>query len=135
MQSASTNMACVVPSQAFGGLSTLERRTLLGWIVAAQAGGIETAEDLGTRLWPDYGAENVIGVFKSGHMLASWLVVGHDGSWAVASCGDGAVSPRLPSLADALKLVYPQRSMGAATPLTRQPRQDDTPARRQHCSA
>jgi hypothetical protein len=94
--------------RAFGGLSFAERRTLVGWIAAAREGGIETAEDLGLRRWPGIGSETVIGVFKSGHLLASWLIVGNGDRWAVASCGDNAVSSRVSSLADALALVYPR---------------------------
>lgn len=97
-------------SRALSGLTPLERRVLDGWIAAAREGGIEAAEDLGFRQWPGHGTETIIGVFKSGHLLASWLVVGQAGAWAVASCGDGAVSPRLASLADALELVYPHVS-------------------------
>ncbi len=96
-------------TSSFGGLSTSERRVLAGWIAAARRGGIDTAEDLGVRPWPGVGTETIIGVFKPGHLLASWLIVGHRGSWAVASCGDSVVSPRVPSLADALELVYPRR--------------------------
>lgn len=92
------------------GLSPGDRRVLVGWIAAARESGIETAEDLGFRPWPGRGTETIIGVFKSGHLLASWLVVGRAGSWAVASCGDGVVSPRLDSLADALELVYPRHA-------------------------
>jgi len=99
-----------VTANAFGGLSTLERRTLADWIAAARKGGIDTAEDLGVRSWPGVGSENIIGVFKSGHLLASWLIVGHSGSWAVASCGDNAVSRRVAGLADALALVYPREA-------------------------
>jgi hypothetical protein len=95
-----------VTASAFGGLSPIERRTLAGWVEAARKGGIDTAEDLGVRPWPGLGAETVIGVFRSGHLLASWLIVGHAGSWAVASCGDSAVSGRVASLAAALDLVY-----------------------------
>jgi hypothetical protein len=100
----------IAPStaSAFAGLSSVERRTLDGWIAAARRGGIDTAEDLGVRPWPGLATETVIGVFKSGHLLASWLVVGRAGSWAVASCGDSVVSARVPSLADALDLVYPR---------------------------
>jgi hypothetical protein len=94
--------------RAFGGLSSVERRILAGWIAAAREGGIETAEDLGLRSWPGIGSETVIGVFKSGHLLASWLIVGHGDCWAVASCRDNAVSSRVSSLADALALVYPR---------------------------
>lgn len=120
---------------AFGGLSSIERRTLFGWIDAAQKGGIDTAEDLGARLWPCDCGETVIGVFKSGHMLASWLIVGHQGSWAVASCGDGAVSARMSSLAEALHFVYPQRGTSGGRPANRPPRREDTEGERRRCSA
>jgi len=109
MQFAQAQAALTGSGGTLSGLSPTERRVLEGWIVLARAGGIETAEDLGLRPWPGHSSETIIGVFKSGHLLASWLVVGRAGSWAVASCGDGAVSPRLNSLADALDLVYPQR--------------------------
>jgi len=101
----------VVPAAntAFGGLSPIERRTLAGWIAAAREGGIDTAEDLALRSWPGLGTDNIIGVFKSGHLLASWLIVGRADSWAVASCGDSAVSSRVASLAEALALVYPRK--------------------------
>lgn len=94
------------PVGTFSRLSPGERRVLAGWIEAARSGGIDTAEDIGFRSWPGHGTETIIGIFKPGHMLASWLVVGHGGCWAVASCGDSAVSPRVRSLADALDLVY-----------------------------
>jgi hypothetical protein len=107
MEFAQAQASLARSGRALGGLTPLERRVLDGWVAAAREGGIETAEDLGFRAWPGQGTETIIGVFKSGHLLASWLVVGQAGAWAVASCGDGAVSPRLASLADALELVYP----------------------------
>lgn len=109
MEFGQAQAALARPASVFGALSPLEQRTLAGWISAAREGGIEAAEDLGVRPWPEPGAETIIGVFKSGHLLASWLIVGQAGSWAVASCGNGAVSPRVPSLADALELVYPRQ--------------------------
>ncbi|HUN40894.1 MAG TPA: hypothetical protein VMU81_11425 [Acetobacteraceae bacterium] len=110
MEFAQAQVAQANPGGAPRGLTQTERRVLDGWIAAAKQGGIETAEDLGFRPWPGHGTETIIGVFKSGHLLASWLVVGQAGAWAVASCSDGAVSPRLRSLADALELVCPQKS-------------------------
>lgn len=107
MESAQAQHVVPAANTAFGGLSPVERRTLASWIAAAREGGIDTAEDLGFRPWPGVGTATVIGVFKSGHLLASWLIVGRAGSWAVASCGDSAVSSRVSSLADALALVYP----------------------------
>jgi hypothetical protein len=95
------------PAHAFGALTVSQRRYLLGWSDAARASGIDAVEDLAMRPWPDSDAETIIGVFQSGHLLASWLVVGHGGTWAVASCSDGSVSSPVPTLADALNIVCP----------------------------
>lgn len=91
----------------FRGLSPVERRTLSRWLAAARRAGIDAAEDLGVRPWPAPSADSIIGVFKAGHLLASWLIVGQSGSWAVACCADGNVSSPLDTLADALALVCP----------------------------
>jgi len=110
MEFAQAQAALSGSARSVGGLSPGEQRVLTTWIAAARKAGIETAEDLGFRQWPGNGGETIIGVFKSGHLLASWLVVGHAGEWAVASCGDGVVSQRVDSLAAALELVYPRRA-------------------------
>lgn len=91
----------------FRGLSPEEQSVLSRWLTAARAAGIDAAEDLGVRPWPAPAAEVIIGIFKAGHLLASWLVVGQSGSWAVACCADGGVSPSLGTLTDALSLVCP----------------------------
>jgi hypothetical protein len=108
MQLAHARAAAAPTDTAFRRLSPVERRMLAEWIAAARKGGIDTVEDLGLRPWPGLETETVIGVFKSGHLLASWLIVGRDGVWAVASCGDSAVSSRVSSLAHALALIYPR---------------------------
>jgi hypothetical protein len=95
------------PGGAFSALTISQRRYLLGWSEAARTTGIDAVEDLAQRPWPDSEAETIIGVFRSGHLLASWLIVGHGGTWAVACCGDGSVSESVPTLADALHLVCP----------------------------
>lgn len=83
----------------------MERQGLSRWLAAARRAGIDAAEDLGARNWPGVTADCVIGIFESGHLLASWLVVGQGGRWAVARCADGAVSPSFGSLSEALALV------------------------------
>ena len=93
--------------QPFATLSDVERRYLEGWSVAARASGIDAVEDLRGRAWPGPVAECIIGVFQSGHLLATWLIVGEAGSWAVACCADGRVSDTLPSLVEALEFVCP----------------------------
>jgi hypothetical protein len=94
-------------AQSFGGLTVPQRRYLFGWREAASATGIDSVEDLSRRPWPECDADTIIGVFRSGHLLASWLIVGHAGTWAVAFCGDGTVSHSVDTLADALHLVCP----------------------------
>lgn len=93
--------------QAFATLTPAQRRCLMGWRDAVQSAGIDAVEDLGTRPWPQPGADTIIGVFRSGHRLATWLIVGRGGTWAVACCTEGAVSGSLPSLADALAIICP----------------------------
>lgn len=93
--------------QPFATLTEVERRYLQGWSVAARASGIDAVEDLRGRAWPGPVAETIIGVFQSGHLLATWLIVGERGSWAVACCADGSTSGSLPSLVDALEFVCP----------------------------
>jgi len=106
------NLALIHPprpttAQAFGALMVPQRRYLFGWSEAARTTGIDAVEDLSLRPWPECDAETIIGVFRSGHLLASWLIVGHGGTWAVAFCGDGTVSDSVATLADALHLVCP----------------------------
>lgn len=106
MKLASTDQ-CPSTGQAFATLSMAQRRYLLGWSEAARPSGIDAIEDLTMRPWPDGEADAVIGIFQSGHLLATWLVVGKSGSWAVACCRDVTVSSPVANLADALQLVCP----------------------------
>jgi hypothetical protein len=55
----------------------------------------------------------VIGIFQSGVDAASWLVIGRDDAWAVASCRERDVSPPFRSLAEALAAIYPGKSVAA----------------------
>lgn len=91
----------------FHGLSPGERRGLSRWLAAARRAGIDAAEDLTGRPWPAPSPDSVIGVFKGGRLLASWLIVGQQGRWAVACCADGNVSASRDTLADALALICP----------------------------
>lgn len=95
------------PYEAFGRLTPAQRRYLIGWCDAARAIGIDEVQDLAERPWPQAGADTIIGVFRSGQRLASWLVVERGGSWAVANCNEAAVSEAVPSLADALAIICP----------------------------
>lgn len=92
---------------AFPGLPERDRRVLARWLDAARSAGIDSAEDLTARAWPVAAADCIIGVFKAGHLLASWLVVGHGGTWAVACCADATVSASFAQLTDALEVVCP----------------------------
>jgi hypothetical protein len=93
--------------QSFKGLSPDERHQLRDWQAVAGTIGVDAVEDLTSRPWPCPIAGAVIGVFQAGSETALWLVIGHDGTWAVASCAEGTVSPTLNSLAEALAVIYP----------------------------
>lgn len=90
----------------FGALSSTERRYLEQWQRAARVVGIDAVEDLAQRRWPCTVDGAVIGVFTEGDEAATWLVVKHNGRWAVACCADNAVSRFADSLADALAQLY-----------------------------
>ena len=109
--------ALPVPAPEFRALHAEERSCLLDWQSQARAIGIDAVQDLAPRRWPCPIADTIIGVYKLGDELASWLVVGHAGWWAVSCCDDGTVSQSLGSLADALALVY---QLGTRQPGTRQ---------------
>ena len=79
------------------------------WQATARAIGVDAVEDLTLRPWPCPVAGTVIGVFRSGSEAAPWLVIGHNGAWAVASCVENEVSQTLNSLAEALAVIYPGR--------------------------
>lgn len=94
-------------SHSFSGLSPDERRHLREWQSAARVTGIDAVEDLTSRPWPCAVAGTVIGVFQAERKAAQWLVIGHNGAWAVACCAEGEVSRTLNSLAEALAVIYP----------------------------
>jgi hypothetical protein len=102
-----TQMDVVDPIQAFRGLSPEECRQLREWRVAARAIGVDTVEDLSERSWPCSIDGALIGVFLAGRHAASWMVVKHNGQWAVAHCGDLTVSRPVGSLAEALEHLHP----------------------------
>ena len=101
-------------SQSFSTLSPDELRHLREWQTAAKTVGIDAVEDLASRPWPCPIADTVIGVFQAGAETAPWLVIGHNGAWAVACCTEGTVSRTSHSLAEALGVIYPgQAGIGA----------------------
>jgi hypothetical protein len=106
-------------SAAFRALRADERSYLLDWWSRARGIGIDAVEDLVSRPWPCPIADTIIGIYKLGDELASWLVIGHAGRWAVSCCDDGTVSRSLGSLADALLLVSRLRFDGIPRNTTR----------------
>ena len=92
---------------AFSTLSPDEQTLLQNWQSAARAVGIDAVQDLTSRPWPSHIDGTVIGVFEAGREAASWLVICHDSTWAVAFCAEGAVSGALSSLTAALSLIHP----------------------------
>jgi hypothetical protein len=100
------------PSQPFAALSMDERNHLREWRVAARMIDVDAVEDLASRPWPVPITGTVIGVFQAGDEAATWLVIGQNGTWAVADCGMSRVSRSFYSLAEALAAIYPGRSAG-----------------------
>ena len=98
--------ALPVPAPEFAALQADERSYLRDWQTRAGAIGIDAVQDLLQRPWPCPIADTIIGIYRHGDELASWMVVGHAGQWVVSCCNDGAISRSLGSLADALALVY-----------------------------
>ncbi|HTI82401.1 MAG TPA: hypothetical protein VL614_18270 [Acetobacteraceae bacterium] len=94
-------------AEPFRALTPDERVYLQCWWKQASSAGIETIEDLMTRPWPRPVAETIIGVFRTGEDLATWMVIGQDGAWVVASCSDGTVSGASDTLAAALARIHP----------------------------
>jgi hypothetical protein len=86
------------------------------WQRAAHAVGIDAVKDLSKRPWPCSVDGSVIGVFVEGQEAAAWLVVKHNGRWAIACCADSTVSRSVESLADALAELYaPELNLGEAS--------------------
>ncbi|MGH7043387.1 MAG: hypothetical protein ACREFY_14855, partial [Acetobacteraceae bacterium] len=56
----------------------------------------------------------ILGVFRTGEVRATWLVVGQEDGWAVASCERNEVLGSNPSLAGALAMILPDRATQAA---------------------
>jgi hypothetical protein len=98
--------AIAVPGQSFKGLSPEELAHLTNWSRAALASGIDGVEDMMARPWPCPTADAIIGVFRFGEELASFLVIGQDGAWVVANCADGTVSRQVGSLDAALSQLH-----------------------------
>ena len=92
---------------SFSGLGPDERRHLREWQTIARTIGIDAIEDLTSRPWPYPLTGTVIGVFRSGSEAAHWLVISQNGTWAVACCAEGTVSPAMQSLDEALAVIYP----------------------------
>lgn len=86
-------------------LSEDERRLLSGWMVGAREIGIDAVEDLCARPWPVPTDAKILGVFRGREALAEWLLVGHGGRWAVASCTGQTVLGSTDCLAEALSLI------------------------------
>lgn len=89
-----------------GGLSPTELHYLEQWQRAARAVGIHAVEDLIQRRWPCSVDGAVIGIFMEGDEEAAWLVVKHNGLWAVAGCADSTVSHSVETLANGLAELY-----------------------------
>jgi hypothetical protein len=94
------------PAPGSSGLSVGDRRHLLTWLDAARLSGIDATEDLRLRPWPMPVTAHVIGVFRAGMTMATWLVVGQNELWTVVSVSEGTVLATRPTLAAALAIIH-----------------------------
>jgi hypothetical protein len=104
---ARTQTAALPLAEPFRLLTPEEQVYLQTWWKQAAPAGIDTVEDLMARPWPRPVADAIIGVFRSGEELATWMVIGRSGAWVVASCSDGKVSTPVDTLAAALSQIHP----------------------------
>ena len=88
------------------GLTVDERRYLMAWIESARANGIDATEDLRLRPWPVPISASVIGVFRAGESIATWLVVGQNGLWTVILVDSGDIVTTQPALSEALAAIH-----------------------------
>jgi hypothetical protein len=95
------------PAEQFRLMTPEDRTYLCTWWKLASAAGIDMVEDLMDRPWPRPVADSIIGIFRRGEELATWMVIGQDGAWVVACCSDGRVSTPFESLARALSQIHP----------------------------
>ncbi len=99
------------------GLTVDERRYLMAWIESARASGIDATEDLRLRPWPVPISASVIGVFRAGESIATWLVVGQNGLWTVILVASGHIVTTQPTLAEVLAEIHqPEGSMAGQNP-------------------
>jgi hypothetical protein len=98
-------------------LSVEDRRHLLSWLDTARANGIDATEDLRMRPWPKEVTAQVIGVFRTGMTMATWLVVGQNDLWTVVSVAESTVLATRPTLAAALAVIHsPPTTEASAQP-------------------
>jgi len=102
-----SDLPAALASPKVPGLTSEERRHLLRWLEAARDSGIDATEDLRMRPWPVPISASIIGVFRAGDAMASWLVIGQNGLWTVVSVSKGGVLATLPSLPEALAVIRP----------------------------
>jgi hypothetical protein len=86
-------------------LTPADGKVLADWLAVAKTTGIEMVSDFTPRPWRVAQADVVIGVFETGQMVASWMVVRSRGRWVVAAVHNGTVSDARVALADALRLI------------------------------
>jgi hypothetical protein len=98
--------ASTAPAAGSFGLSVNDRRHLLAWLDGARLAGIDATEDLRLRPWPMPVTAQVLGVFRTGMTMATWLVVGQTGLWTVVSVSESTVLATRPNLAAALAIIH-----------------------------
>lgn len=87
------------------GLDSADRQRLAEWLDRVRHAGIDAVIDFAARPWGSPDLEVVIGVFETGRLLASWLLVRYQSQWVLATVDDETISAVRGSLAEALALI------------------------------
>jgi len=84
-------------------LDPASRASLAAWLTTADR--IDAVLDLSPRDWRVPGDRIILGVFETGKLRASWLIVAEQSVWTLGNCDDGWVSEPRTTLADMLPLI------------------------------
>jgi type II secretory pathway component PulL len=86
----------------FADLDRADRQVLMDWLATAKSNGVDAVIDFADRPWESGELDAVIGVFETGHPLASWLLVRYQAQWVAVTIEDEAISAVCDNLAEAL---------------------------------
>jgi hypothetical protein len=100
-----SEVSAMPPAGRFEGLEDTDRQVLERWLAGVSHLGIDAAIDLSSRPWNLPASCVIIGVFKRGAKVASWLLVGDGLGWTLVNCATNDIAGAADTLASALALI------------------------------